>query len=208
MALVCSVNVSGTALGTLCVSYTNCNATCCTATYSSCGGTHTANCTSCTVATTCCSYTTPSCGGTNSAACTAGSGPACTSSPCCKWTAPTGPCVKKDCADVAQGSCVTCGCTPAGGCAKRTCSSLSEANCPTCGCTKSGTCPAKSCATLATTNLSLCAGCNLCSGTATITNTVDLRSYWSVTARIFTFSGVGATLIEDATHKRTYNSAI
>lgn len=155
MGLLCSVNVGGTATGATCISYVNCNTTCCTKTYTGCTGTPSVSC---------------------------GGAPPCSPIGCCY---------------VDQNKCKNLAC-----------SAITEASCVTCGCTKVGTCTTKSCASLATTNLLLCAGCGNCSGTATLSGTVDLRSYWSITTRIFSTTAVADNITMDATHILGFNSAI
>ena len=163
MGLVCSVNVSGTATGATCVSYSNCNTTCCTK-----------------------SDPAAYCAGTNDHACTAGTQISCDADECCVWS--DGNCLKRNCGLT----------TPR----------IAYPNCIECGCEATGDCTKKTCAALATTNLLLCAGCGNCSGTATLSGAVDLRSYWSVTARVFSTTNIGDSLTMDATYVLGLNNAI
>ena len=161
MAIVCSVNCSGTSTGSKCVAYGNCPTSCCTEAYTSCSG------------------TTTGCPGKTQAECTA-------MGACCSW-----------------------GGGPPASCRNVTCVGMSESNCGTCsGCTEAGTCTKKSCASVGTTNLFLCSGCDECSGTITVTLSVDLTGYWSCTGRVWTLQGVGANITQDSTHKMIWHDDI
>jgi len=116
----CTVSISGTATGASCVSYSNCNLTCCNKTYSGCGGTVSADC------------------GPH------GTALICNGDPCCFWAgrpSPPPPCKAKACADIAEGNCVGCGCTAGGTCVKKTCAQVAGidnnpdvcSGCSTCG---------------------------------------------------------------------------
>jgi len=114
MGLVCSVAVGGTSTGALCVSYSNCNATCCTKAFTTCSGTVSHPC------------TYPLSGD-------------CGDNPCCYWTGTPAPahCTKKNCSGLSEENCAACGCTPSGTCVKIACGSLTGTSknpdvCPGC----------------------------------------------------------------------------
>jgi hypothetical protein len=145
----------------------------------SCGSYPSCNSTCCTNDYSSCSGTTSGCPGKTQAQCTA-------MGACCSWQG------------VAPASCFNV-----------TCTGMSEANCGACsGCTKSGSCGYKSCASGAGTSLITCTGCGNCSGTATLSGTVDLRSYWSVTTRVFSTTAAADSITMDATHILGSNNAI
>jgi len=205
MALTCAVNVTGTALGTLCVSYASCDATCCT--QAGCSGTNNSDaCVSyASCGTTCCTKTWASCTGTTTG-CTGKTNAQCTAAgACCEWKGTPASCKNVTCVGMSQGNCDACpGCAGDGTCSKRACSSRDCSDCNACNCTHPCDCHAKTCATLATTNLLLCAGCNTCAGNiATLSGAVDLTSYWSVYVGSLTPPSSTDTISVDAT--RTLN---
>lgn len=110
--------------------------------------------------------------------------------PCCEWFQPPG--------------------KPAY-CRGVSCVGMSEATCGGCaGCTKTGSCSNKTCASGAGTDLLACKGCDTCSGTATLSGTVDLRNYWSINLKAkspticFKTTAVNDSLIQDDTHKLNF----
>ncbi len=194
---LCSVNISGTPTGATCVTYANCNATCCIASYTECSGSNTADCTSCVSETTCCNYADPSCGGDSSTwPCLTGyeTEEECNAQPCCLWNYEMGACSPRACSIIVFPLCATCGCYPIGGyCYSKTCSVLTEANCPTCGCTSSGTCTARTCAQVAAINNNpdVCAGCDTCGGEWAVDN--DRGNLpWTVYTTTLSLAGSGA----------------
>lgn len=102
-ASTCTVQISGVATGLSCVSYVDCNLTCCTRAYTGCSGDNNHD-------EICIAYPSP---GT------------CGADPCCVWTpAPPAYCAPKVCSAVAEGSCSHCGCNPIGSCTKKTCAQV------------------------------------------------------------------------------------
>jgi len=102
MAMVCSVNVSGSNSAS-CGSYPNCEPTCCDNAYSGCSG------------------TTTGCPGKTQAQCT-------DNTACCVWggVAPQS-CMNVTCVGMAEGDCGRCaGCTKTGSCSKKACSSQTD----------------------------------------------------------------------------------
>lgn len=120
MATSCSVNISGTASGATCVSYSNCPTNCCTPAYTGCGGTVGYNCDQWSTKPTCEAHPT-----------------------CCTWSDSSGRCIKRLCFTLSEADCATCTCTQAGTCTKIACASLTGTSknpdvcpgCDTCGAT-------------------------------------------------------------------------
>jgi len=197
---LCTVAVTGTPAGpcgTYPCSYTGGGwgntATCCVASYSECGGSNTADCSTCTSPTTCCDYTVSGCTGTVSFNCLALGQQQCVVNPCCNWLSGPNECHKLDCSAIGPTDCASCGCTATGDCSSRSCADLGEGPCATCGCTLSGTCTPRTCAAVAAINNNpdVCAGCNQCGATWAID---DARGTlpWSVYTTQTSLAGSGS----------------
>jgi len=110
----CTVQVTGVATGAACISYDDCNTTCCTKTYTGCSGTNNFDC--------------PSMGEE-----------VCNAEPCCQWLAPPIRCHNRDCSSLSESTCSSCGCTSSGTCIHKDCDALTDNNPDVCeGCF---TCP-------------------------------------------------------------------
>lgn len=117
MASACSAQVTGTALGTVCVSFSNCPAACCTKTPTGCSGTF------------------------STAPCDYPSGTLCNLDPCCTWGGIPIRCRQKDCTLIDPADCAGCGCTPSGTCEKIACSALTGSSNNPDVCAGCSTCP-------------------------------------------------------------------
>ena len=114
----CSANITGTAAGTLCVGYGDCDPTCCIETPEGCDGINTHNCG------------------------VYGGAPTCNADPCCEWDfAGVGVCQAKACSDVDPDDCETCGCNTTGGCEARTCAQVAAVDNNPDVCEGCDTCP-------------------------------------------------------------------
>ena len=116
-ASTCTVQISGVSTGASCVSWFDCNLTCCT------------------------KSEITGCYGTNNHACAYTDVPACVGDICCRWTGDPGACIKRECVapagvpHVGLVNCVHCGCVQAGTCDKKACGAIADNNPDVCaGC--------------------------------------------------------------------------
>jgi len=171
--------------------------TCCTWASTGCGGSNSADCSSCTSPTTCCDWEETACTGSQSYICLGKPQAECEADPasrCCVWGGgPPASCNKRFCPGVAPGNCAYCGCDATGDCSPKACGAVGVGNCTYCGCTLSGTCSNKACSVLASiATCKSCTGCGCChqiTASCTISSDKVFGTVWVRAAAIVTHTG-------------------